>query len=254
MSGPEADSLCLAIKRQSGELFGTTDLVFLPTLSVQNALPCDLKIKRGKRFSNQEQLHQRLQNHKEEKTYFLVQKSEQKDFYVFEGTGDSKNEITMRVQVDGFLLSYKIRLNQRNVQDCNLEIQDRFDNKLTLGMRVQPNRAGYQVTIYAHAVVMLETVRLLNNNSIRVYYEAESIRQQIQAIGGRRRQMLAGQEAIDKKRFVMCNADQSICVSVKESASAKQRREASDELTASAKGNLKSDYFGAANVELQDLG
>ena len=56
LSGFEDDSLCVAIKRQPGELYGTTDLVFLPTLSVKNALPCDMLIKRKKRFSNQAQL------------------------------------------------------------------------------------------------------------------------------------------------------------------------------------------------------
>ena len=52
LTGPEDDSLCVAIKRQPGELYGTTDLVFLPTLSIKNALPCDMWIKRKKRFSN----------------------------------------------------------------------------------------------------------------------------------------------------------------------------------------------------------
>ena len=56
VAGPEADSLCVAIKRQPGELYGTTDLVFLPTLSVKNALPCNMKIKREKRFTAQEEL------------------------------------------------------------------------------------------------------------------------------------------------------------------------------------------------------
>ena len=49
VTGPEADSLCVCIKRQPGELYGTTDLVFLPPLSVKNALPCDIQIKRKKR-------------------------------------------------------------------------------------------------------------------------------------------------------------------------------------------------------------
>ena len=56
VAGPEADSLCVAIKRQPGELYGTTDLVFLPTLSVKNALPCNMRIKRRKRLGEAEEL------------------------------------------------------------------------------------------------------------------------------------------------------------------------------------------------------
>ena len=64
---------------------------------------------------------------------------------------------------------------------------------------------------------MLETVGLLNSNSILLYYEAESIKQQIKRVGGRmRRQRLAGQDNMKKNRFVMCNKDQSIVVSVHE--------------------------------------
>ena len=54
VSGPESDSLTVAIKRQPGELFSTTDIVFLPALSVKNALPCDMMIKRRKRMTNED--------------------------------------------------------------------------------------------------------------------------------------------------------------------------------------------------------
>ena len=111
VSGPEADSLCVAIKRQNGELFGTTDLVFLPTLSVKNALPCNMRIKRRKRFSDQDELIQRTSHQQEEKTSYSVMKSEQKDFYTFDGCGDNGNEISLQIDVDGFLLSDEIRLN-----------------------------------------------------------------------------------------------------------------------------------------------
>ena len=62
------------------------------------------------------------------------------------------------------------------MRDCDVEIQDRYEKRLTLGMRVQPYKAGYQVTFFAYACIQLETIRLLNRDCVRVYYEAESIR------------------------------------------------------------------------------
>lgn len=152
VSGPEDDSLCVAIKRQPGQLYCTTDLVFLPTLSVKNALPCNIKIKRNKRFSDTAELLQKT-SHFEEKTYYSVMKSEQKDFYTFSGQGDNGNEISLQIHVDGFQLSDEILLNHRSVRDCDVEIQDRYENRLTIGMRVQPYKAGYQLTFFAYACI-----------------------------------------------------------------------------------------------------
>lgn len=72
----------------------------------------------------------------EEKTQYLVQKSENKDFYTFNGTGANGREVQLQVQVDGFLLSEMITLNERQTEERELEIQDASDNRLTIGMRV----------------------------------------------------------------------------------------------------------------------
>jgi len=72
----------------------------------------------------------------------------------------------MHIQVDGFLLSEQIALNQGQDEERELEIEDAAGNRLTIGMRIAPFKAGYQVTFFAHACILLETVRLLNSNSI----------------------------------------------------------------------------------------
>ena len=194
-----------------------------------------------------------LQSQVEERTFYMIQKSEQKEFYTFEGVGANDNEIQLKIQVDGFLLSDEITLNQTKDQELDLEIQDAADNKLTIGMRVQPFKAGYQVTFFAHACVMLETVSLLNSNSIQLFYEAESIKQQIKRVGGRqRRSKLAGQENITKNRYVMCNKDQSLCVSVFEQNRAKlsnnnHTSQTLDQDISMIRNAVQSDYFGVGS-------
>ena len=115
-------------------------------------------------------------------------------------------------------------------------------------MRVQPKKAGYQVTFFAHVCIQLETLRLLNNDCIRVCYEADTIKQTVKAIAKRsKRQMLAGQEELQRSRFVMCNKDMNICVSVKEPHREQQLNSSlpgEDERREPSMPHLQQDYFG----------
>ena len=123
-------------------------------------------------------------------------------------------------------------------------------------MRVQPFRAGYQVTFYAHACIQLETIRLLSRDSIRVLYPAESIKQTVVKTIARvkNRNMLAGQEELVKNRFVMCNNDQAIRISIKEQKIVKRGLEdrANSKQGLTNSDRLKDDYF-APKKEANDL-
>ena len=59
------------------------------------------------------------------------------------------------------------------MKDIDVEIEDldpKKNNTLTIKMRVKALKAGYQLIFFAHACILLETVRLLNNNSLRLFY------------------------------------------------------------------------------------
>ena len=75
--GKDEESLCTCIKRQNGELNGTTDLVLLPSLIIKNCLPCYLQIKRNKRV-NEDNSVKLIENNEEETCIYDVDKSEEK--------------------------------------------------------------------------------------------------------------------------------------------------------------------------------
>ena len=162
VAGKDDNSLCTCIKRQPGELNGTTDLVLLPTIIIKNCLPCYLQIKRTKRHSD-ENTAKLLEANEDETQIYNVDKSEEKQFYTFTSSGNS-TEVHFKFRVDGFIWSEQISLNFNRAEEIEVEIHDRHFDTLKIGMRVQLQNAGYQVTFFAHACLMVETVRLLNND------------------------------------------------------------------------------------------
>lgn len=72
--------------------------------------------------------NERLLGKFDEKRKYQLLKSQQKDFYTFAGTGDHGNEVSLKIEVEGFLTSNKIILNQKtlsgkesNVVDVDIE-------------------------------------------------------------------------------------------------------------------------------------
>ena len=161
VTGKGEESLGACIKRQKGELNGTTDLVLLPTLTIKNCLPCYLQIKRTK-FRTDDTV--KLMEANEETCIYNVDKSEEKQFHTFTNSTNSSTEVQFKFRVDGFIWSEQISLNYNRVEEVEVEIHDRNFDTLKIGMRVQLQDAGYQVTFFAHACLMVETVRLLNND------------------------------------------------------------------------------------------
>lgn len=69
-----------------------------------------------------------------------------------------------------------------------------------------------------------------------------------------KRQILAGQSNVRENRFVMCNKDQAICLSVKETQAVEGQDGQASQVNQLEKSNhlsnsLRNDYFGKANVE-----
>ena len=71
--------------------------------------------------------------------------------------------------------SNEVKLNQKIPQDVDVEIQDTFENSLQLGMRIQLTTAGYKITFFAHACIMVETIRLLLNRMIGFFSEDQTL-------------------------------------------------------------------------------
>ena len=77
VTGKEEESLSTCIKRQTGELNGTTDIVLLPTLTIKNCLPCYLQIKRTKKHI-EDNTAKLMEFNDEEVSIYNVDKSEEK--------------------------------------------------------------------------------------------------------------------------------------------------------------------------------
>ena len=123
VSGIEEESLCACIKRQSGELNGTTDLVLLPSLTIKNCLPCSLEIKRMKQIPEDASLR-RMENEEEDTQIYFVDKSEEKQFHTFKSNTDRPHEVQFQFRVDGFLWSDQIQLEYYRVEELDVEILD----------------------------------------------------------------------------------------------------------------------------------
>ena len=102
-----------------------------------------------------------MENQEEETCIYNVDKSEEKQFHTFTSSADHSTEVQFKFRVDGFIWSEQISLLYSRAEEIDVEIHDRNFDTLRIGMRVQLQNAGYQVTFFAHACLMVENLVLV---------------------------------------------------------------------------------------------
>lgn len=79
--------------------------------------------------------------------------------------------------------------------DEDLEIADVLGNTVKIGLKISFAKAGFHVTVYAHVVILLETILILPQ--LKIYYKSNF----------RERKPLANTEEISFRSYVLCNKD-----------------------------------------------
>ena len=89
--------------------------------------------------------------------------------------------------------------------ETDLEIKDKDQNTLKIGLRKTYDEAGFSLTLFAHVVVLIETQQILKN--MQICYKEGRFRD---------KRPCAGQDQLANNKFIMCNKDVDIVVGIKD--------------------------------------
>ncbi|MFO0117099.1 MAG: hypothetical protein ACK521_05615 [bacterium] len=120
---------------------------------------------------------------------------------------------SLSFSIGGFLFlpdDRRVTFEQQRTDDVPLDLIDEKGNSLQIKIRVQHDRAGYHLTLFADTIIAVETLRLLNNHNISFYYE-QRYRDILQRAAARR---LAGSSELESHRFLFCSPNQKITVGI----------------------------------------
>ena len=166
------------IRKQSGDIKDTYDLVLLPPISIKNCLPCSFEVMTSHDedgvLKHENPVKENYLN--EQSGTYHFEKEDQKHFHNMGYYGLHKDEIGFKFKVNGYMWTQVLLKKRQSTEqeDKLIKVRD-IDGIVTeLCLRIMHTKAGYQLIFYAYTVI-------LNQSSIHLTYFFNTINKSVLA-------------------------------------------------------------------------